>query len=229
MTSLGGQGACPMNVSERLTQENTILREIRLTLSTFRSVSPGGGTRRKGAVYASSPITSGLMLFNLMIELGIKSPDELKSAHPLRFKTDVLDKNLANGEIFGRSLQNKGFAIVIVPSQFFAKGWAQEHYMSLWRQVIIRHARTVALNTNWQWSTGCVEEFLIGLQNRKRIVYQTGEVVDEPRKAADLILNSMREIDSWGFESKPLYDLWRQIVLTIDGLEDKGHSSHASA
>src|SRR5207249_1208085 len=139
------------------------------TLSTFRSVSPAEGeAHRRGAVYASSPITSGLRFFNFMKDLDVKSAQDLKS-HPL-FKKRVMNPNLTDGENFGTKLRTDGYPLVIVPGAVFAKGWAQEHYMSLWRQVIVRFASKIAFNANWHWSTGCVEEFLIAVENGKHIL-----------------------------------------------------------
>ena len=87
-----------MSASERLAQEDAILREIRVTLSTFRTM--GIATpRRKGAVYASSPITSGFRLYNEMKRLGITSVEEGKKAYT--FQDSVMRPNLRDGVEFG--------------------------------------------------------------------------------------------------------------------------------
>lgn len=213
-----------MSVSERLAQEDHILRGIRMTLSTFRSVSPEGGARRRGAVYASSPITSGLRLYKLMMEMGIKSIEVARSHSA--FKTKVMGPNLADGERFGEALRGKdhGYPLVIVPGFFFAKGWAQEHYMSLWRQVIERYASKVAFNRGWEWSVGCVEEFSIAIESGKSLLDEDGNIHVHPRDfraSADLVRRAIDKVDEWGLDPKPLYDKWRQIDLFLDTVRTK--------
>lgn len=202
-----------MSVSDRLAQEDVILREIRSTLSTYRTL--GLATpRRKGAVYASSPITSGFRLCDCAKGLGM-TPEALRRDCPEEFQTSVMQPNLRDGTRFGERLRKDGWPLVIVPGEFFARGWAQEHYMSLWRQVIVRFARSVAFNAQWQWSSGCVEEFLIAVQSRKRLLSCNGQSYPA-QQGADLIRRTVDEIDHWGFDPKPLYDLWRQIQLTLE-------------
>jgi len=206
----------PTSVSERLAQEDTILREIRSTLSTYRTM--GLATpRRKGAVYASSPITSGIRLYAWSQRSG-GSPEDLRRAHPDEFRIHVMQPNLDDGTAFGEHVRKLGWPLVIVPGEFFAKGWAQDHYMSLWRQVIVRYARSVAFNRNWQWSTGCAEEFLIAIQSNKRIMGWNGRPL-AACDGANLIRWAVNNIDRQGLDPKPLYDLWRQIDLTLEAMK----------
>lgn len=205
-----------MSASERLAQEDAILREIRMTLSTFRTMGIAA-PRRKGAVYASSPITSGHLLYGRMVDLGFSDAAQYRQEAPKDFQEFVFRINLRAGAHFGESLRSRGWPLVIVPGEFFAKGWAQEHYMSLWRQVIVRYARTVAFNHHWQWSTGCVEEFLIAVQSGKRLVDATGKPCTA-RGGADLIRTTVDQIDKMGFDAKPQYELWRQLTLTLEAL-----------
>lgn len=203
------------SVSERLAQEDQILREIRLTLTAYKSTMGAVAPRRKGAVYASSPITSGLRLYQEMKRLGIRNSDEFRSSP--EFRSFVMEPNLKAGADFGERLRKKGWHLVIVPGEFFAKGWAQEHYMSLWRQVIVRFARTVAMNTGWMWSLGSAEEFLIGLQSGKRIVDANGNELPS-LYGAKLVREAIDTLDARGFDPKPLYELWRQIDLTREAI-----------
>jgi len=173
-----------MSVNERLLQEDHILQEIRMTLSTYRTV--GIGTpRRKGAVYASSPITSGLRCYEEMRQSGIKSYQTFREQKRRAFMERVMQPNLQVGARFGERLRRHGWPLVIVPGEFFAKNWAQEHYMSLWRQVIVRFARTVSFNIGWQWSVGCAEEFLIAVQSGKRMLDSAARPLD-PQVGADV-------------------------------------------
>lgn len=204
-----------MSISDRLAQEENILREIRLTLSALTTVT--NEPHRRGALYASAPVTSGERLYELMKELKLASPDDVKRLHREIFAERIMRPNIADGVQFANDLRKKGFRLVIAPGAFFAKGWAQEHYMSLWRQVIERYVRTVAFAPGWQWSNGCVEELLIAIQNEKRI-FLGHEPVRRVEDAADMVKKAIDEIDLWGFDPKPIYDIWRQIALTLEAM-----------
>jgi hypothetical protein len=206
-----------MSVSDRLAQEDHILREIRATLSGVKAVTTTNN--RNGTVYASAPITSGLRLYQQAKTQGFAVAGELRLALPEIFHQQVFLPNLKQGEMFGASLRKLHWRQVIVPGLFFAKGWTQEHYMSLWRQVIVRHARAVALCQNWEWSLGCSEEFLIALQHQKRLLDGTGKTM-RWTEGLGLIRKAMDKIDGLGFEIKPHYDLWRQATLTLEAIKN---------
>lgn len=208
-----------MSTSDRLAQEDRILHEIRLALSAVSTLSSPTPSRRRGTIYASAPITSGLILYSEMQRHGFVSSAEFRRAMPDVFKKEVLKKNLALGQHFGEYLASIGWVSVIVPGKFFANGWTQEHYMSLWRQVITRHARIVALGPDWAWSLGCTEEFTIAAQQRKKILNQHGQPLRH-QECLDLIRKTMDRIDEMGFDIKPHYELWRLGTLTVEAFQD---------
>ena len=54
--------------------------------------------------------------------------------------------------------------------EVFVKGWTHEHFMPLWRQVIVRFASSIAFDRQEAgYTTGGVEELLIGIQHGKRL------------------------------------------------------------
>ncbi|HTP56791.1 MAG TPA: hypothetical protein VMJ72_00740, partial [Candidatus Paceibacterota bacterium] len=69
-----------------------------------------------------------------------------------------------------------------------------------------------------QWSTGCAEEFLIAIQSRKRTMDHVGRPLDF-HFGACLIRRAIDGIDHDGLDPKPLYDLWRQIDLTLEAMK----------
>ncbi|MCC6404902.1 MAG: hypothetical protein IT405_00760 [Candidatus Yanofskybacteria bacterium] len=208
-----------MSASERLAQEDRILREIRLSLSTFRTMRQDK-PHRKGVVYASAPITSGFRLYEEARAHGFIDAGEFRRAMNPLFRERVFLPNLAEGIRFGGELRELGWRQVIVPGQFFAEGWTQEHYMSLWRQVIVRHTRTVAFADDWAWSLGCSEEFIIALQHEKQALTQNGKLL--PWKAGlDAMRPAMDAIDGYGFDVKKHYELWRQATLTLEALQEE--------
>lgn len=203
------------SASERLAQEDKILREIRLSLATFRAVDPAAVPRRKGVAYASAPVTSGNRLYNAAYRNGFVDVSEFRRAMPELFQKEVFLPNLHAGRVFGTTLLRNGWAQVIVPHQFFAEGWTQEHYMSLWRQVIVRHTRTVAFADDWEWSLGCTEEFVIAIQYRKKILLANGSSM-LPEVGLERIRTAMDNLNVFGFDIKPHYELWRLATLTLE-------------
>jgi len=209
-----------MGVSERLAKEDQILREIRLALNAFSAVGCND-KRRKGAVYASQAITTGPRLYNVMKKMGFGSAEEFRTTDPTSYRALVMEPNLADGRRFADFLEENGWALVINPGRFFAKDWMQEHFMSLWRQVIVRYARTVAFSTGCWWSSGGAEELLVGIQHKKRLLDADLNPLD-PYVAAERVRNAIDEIDEMGFSVKPLYELWRKIILTLEASEMNG-------
>jgi hypothetical protein len=49
-------------------------------------------------------------------------------------------------------------------------GWTQEDYYLLWGRVIERYASTVVFLDDWQYSNGCVYEFLVAQRCNARSV-----------------------------------------------------------
>lgn len=218
-----------MTGSERLSQEDAILRQIRLTISTFRTMDPQGPgsdvvRHRKGVMYASYPITSGKRLYLAMLKLGFKTADEFRRQAPERFRRLVLQPNIKEGHRFGNWLRDKGWPLTIVPSSLYARDWNQEHYMSLWRQVIIIFSRTVGLDEEeFPFSMGSAEEFVIGLQHRKRLVLRRRVVrgapelvLVDPSTCLLAIRRATDQIDAWGFDPMPMYNIWRLGELTLE-------------
>ena len=166
-------------------------------------------------------------MYDTMRQLGFRDSEEFKRHEPQKFNELVMKPNITDGERFGQSLRDRGYHLVIVPGQFFAKGWTQEHYMSLWRRVIIQFSKRTAFNQDWFWSNGCAEEFLITIQYpKKQIILPDGTTkMQNPFEYAELIRRAIDAIDALGFDPKPLYNIWRQIILTLEILPKHGQIS----
>ncbi len=203
-----------MGNSERLRQEKAILEQIRTSLSLAGAFLDLNTQRYlenplHQVVYTSSPTTTGLRFYEALKN----NPDKPLS----EIKRDVMRENIESGMKLGEELSQAGFAHVIVPGKFFAEGWTQEHYMSLWEQVINRFATIICFNDGWQYSTGCVEEFLIGLQKEKDMTDRTLSALD-PRLELQKIGQAIEHIDEMGLEPSKLYDVYRRAVLYVESL-----------
>lgn len=209
-----------METSERLAQEDDILRQIRLAISTYRTVD-SNLPRRRGAMYASYSITSGRRLYMTMRRLGFAKAEDFRRQEPDKFRRLVLQRNLRRGHLFGEFLRTCGWPLTIVPGALYAKGWNQEHYMSLWRRVIIVYAKHAAFDPEeFPFSNGSAEEYLVGLQNNKRLFFRKGDriVPVQPQEGIELVRRAIDQLDAWGFDPLPLYQFWRQMQLTFDAM-----------
>ena len=50
-------------------------------------------------------------------------------------------------------------SIVIEPASLSVRGWSQDDYLSLWTELIERHAGEVRFLPGWEFSNGCAREF----------------------------------------------------------------------
>ncbi len=203
-----------MGTSERLKQESAILEQIRTSLSLAGAILDKDAQSYlenplQKIVYTSSPTSTGLRLYQAMSENPGTPLEEVKK--------QVMKANIEDGIQLGEELSQRGFINIIVPGKFFAEGWTQEHYMSLWEQVINRFAQVICFNDGWQYSTGCVEEFLIGLQKGKEMIGRDLRSIN-PHEEIRNIRASIDYIDELGLEPGRLYDIYRRTALYVDSL-----------
>ncbi|MEK6857924.1 MAG: hypothetical protein AABX39_05035, partial [Nanoarchaeota archaeon] len=79
--------------------------------------------------------------------------------------------------------------------------------------VINTFANDVRLNEDWQYSNGCVEEFLIGLQSGKNIYEGTSDKPLEPSDGIKKVRESISQIKSLDVEPTKLYEIYRRLNL----------------
>ncbi|MBX4189908.1 hypothetical protein KW791_01240 [Candidatus Parcubacteria bacterium] len=207
-----------MTLTERLIQEGHILSAIKAALSMGGSVferRPRVSTPGPNSVYyASSPITTGKRMFDVMKQHNVQTVEALKEIDPNIVKNVIMDPNIRDGQVFSQELR-KTRHLVICPGDFFAKGWAQQHYMAFWEQIIVRYVDVIVFNDLWQYSNGCVEEFFIGLQHSRGLYTRELEPIDV-RACISKIKDAVNEIDGQGYDANKLYDLHRRIDLFND-------------
>jgi hypothetical protein len=172
--------------------DGVIHDQISSAISVFETVIDDHVLNALGikTIYASAPITTGFLLYQMLESRNVKSMEELLTIdNDMRKK--IMDANIRDGFEFGEELRSKRYPIVIAPGKFFAKGWTQEHYMALWEPTIKRLVRVICFNNKFHYSDGCVEELLIGLQYQKELHIRDGfkmlNLREETHKIADAI------------------------------------------
>ncbi len=202
-----------MTLGERLIHEDRIVQEIKAIISFGRAVFEPtkvfSEPMPEAVFYASSPVTTGRRLFEAMV-----ANPPVDDAAKARLSSEVMKANIADGGAFSHWLRAQGYKMVVVPGDFFAKGWAQQHYMAFWEQVIVRYADIICFNTDWQLSNGCVEEYFIGLQYKKSMMTREPFAVMPPKAdVSKQIRAAIDELDRLGGDPNKIYDLYRRIEL----------------
>jgi hypothetical protein len=199
----------------RLQQEEFILTAIKASITALGTSLPQRHTKK--IVYASSPITTGLRMYSIFHKHHVTSEIQLNSIDPLLFKRDIVQANSAAGITFAESIRRLGHPYVIAPGVFFAQGWEQKHYISLWEKVIRTYADVICFNTDWQFSTGCVQEFLIGLQSGKELRNRQAFKLIEPQEELKKIKAAVNTIEKSGYSEMALalFEHYRSIELFL--------------
>lgn len=202
--------------------EDHIIEEIEANLTAVASVL-GWGTHPEKSVkpytaYASSAITTGNRMYSLFKEYLVANVSDLNKINPELFKSSILRANLDAGEEFGAIVrQSDRYDTVIVPATFFAKGWAQEHYMAFWEEVIKRFADAINFNDGWEYSNGCVDELRIGLENGKDLFEGLSVVQMNPKAGLEKVRRAIEEVSNIGADVKSLYNSYRRAHLIVFG------------
>lgn len=207
--------------------EELLTEQIRSAIDCYASTM-GWKKHRKDAriAYASSPITSGPRMYQLMERLGVTSRDRIPQNV---FQTEVVIPNIDAGEEFAQQIRDtKQYATVISPATFFAKRWKQEHYMTLWRVVIENFPTAVHYSNStsewtqlpaWAYSDGCAEEYDIGLASGKQL-FEGVELTELPRtKALADIKAALGHIEKLGVDNSKLMNIHR--ILDVKNYTQK--------
>lgn len=102
---------------------------------------------RTRVIYLSGPITTGRRKIDSIRRGDGVSADEI---------TGQNCKILI--EAANRLREERG-DVVVEPASLQIPGWSQQEYLTLWKELIKRHARLVIFMPDWEYSVGCVTEY----------------------------------------------------------------------
>src|SRR5690349_11114702 len=115
-------------------------------------------------VYASSELSSGRRAQRLQREHGASDSATLRDRlGSERYNNLLWSPNVASALAFAHDLRKKlGTAhFIISPAPFTAPGWTQAAYLAFWEKVIRTRVKAVYFNEGWEYSNGCVYEFVV--------------------------------------------------------------------
>lgn len=141
-------------------QNRKVIDEINMSMSAFDCVFADDA-----AIYCSSELTTGKQLYEALQKHEVRSREELQeklgAEEFKRVKTELFDSNVARGVQFAEKLRERGLINVVTPGPYYAREFAQEHYLYLWEVFIIKKACEVRFNYDWQYSNGCTLEYAV--------------------------------------------------------------------
>ena len=120
----------------------------------------------KNTTYISAPITTGHRFMMWYKERGFKLDPESLEYETEHFREVIQpNKEDVKNKINDLRRQNDtGSPVLIDPTVFNWPEWTQDDYRYFWGKVIERYVKTVIFMDGWQYSSGCVFEFLTAVQ-----------------------------------------------------------------
>ena len=170
----------------------TYAAELGIAFSALDCVLNG-----RKAVYASSPLTTGNRALALMRAHGVTDTSDLR-AHlgEAEYRDLLWNPNVSEAVAFAERIRvGSRHELVITPAPFMAPGWNQDEYLAFWERLIRTRVELVYFNDGWQYSSGCVFEFAVALDEGVPTLDSAGNSMapDEGRRLAEVALKELEE------------------------------------
>lgn len=164
---------------------------------------------RNSVVYASVPLTSGQRLLRLTMKSARSAgPDSLDRQ---QIRRSVFEPNKRHARAFVGRLREIYGNRVVDPSRLpVIAGWTQTHYNHLWEQVIKQYCHTLCFSDGWQYSNGCVLEYVVARGMQKSTVDARGDLIDSDRAIA-LIEAAAAEMNAAGIDTGAMSHALKQL------------------
>ena len=178
----------------------TFAEELASALSAMDCVLNG-----EKAIYASSELTTGRRLYELMREAGVRDRRELhRKLGEAEWKRRLWDPNLAEALELARNVRPRsGGGLVLTPGPYAASGWSQPEYLTLWETVVRTRIGRVVFGRDWQYSNGCAFEFAVAMDAGLPVFDEDGTPISLEQGRA-LIAAAAAEIEADGFDATEL-------------------------
>lgn len=130
------------------------------------------------ATYVSGPITTGRRYVEWRRAGGasLQAGSERYRQEHLR---NVISPNRGALQSVVRRLRAERDGIIIDPTALEdVPGWEQDNYNSFWIGVIHRYVHTIVFVDGWEYSVGCVHEFVAALESGSALLTENLEPLD---------------------------------------------------
>ncbi|MDD2466188.1 MAG: DUF4406 domain-containing protein [Desulfobulbus sp.] len=160
------------------------------------------------SIYLSTPMTNGPRLVQWMLKAGIVAPVPKEFLN--LFREEVFIPNCMDGNIIAEKIRSTSGEIVIDPTRFDAEGWTQEEYLTLWCKVIELHCKEVCFNTGWEYSNGCVREYVTAIQSGIPVNDCSRKPIDA-KKAIKMVARAIFDLEKVRLSTDKLREHVQQI------------------
>ena len=154
--------------------------------------------------YISSPISEGGLLYRYLAEKGLAFDEGIK--HQPDFIEKVIKPNKEKAQLLGEQRKAQG-KTVIVPAIFYRSGWSERDYLDLEIPLMEAKATRVFFLEGWEYSGGCIEEYLFAQQKKIPCFEEQGEILVH-EKAKELLEKSMQDLTQRGIGHDKLKELY---------------------
>lgn len=159
----------------------TYAEEVRVALSAIDAVLHG-----EKAVYASSELTTGRRLYDLLAEHGVANRDELRLAMGEEiFLREVWEPYVREAMVMAEVLRQRlRGPVVLSPAPFEAPGWSQAEYLAFWETLIRSRFSAVYFSPDWEYSNGCTFEMAVAIDVGLATFEDSGDPISLERARA---------------------------------------------
>jgi len=171
------------------------------------------------AVYASSELTSGYRLFELLRAHRVADAAQLRTRlGDKAYRRLLWEPNVSAARDFARELRRQlsarltatqsasadansgafpGTVVVVEPAPFTAPSWDQPRYLAFWETLIRTRFKAVYFNQHWQYSNGCTFELAVAVDAGLPTFDASGVPLDLER-GVELVGAAVRDVEATG-------------------------------
>ncbi len=177
------------------------------------------------AIYISVPITTGKRFLEWRRGPGARlapSDEHYSKEH----ETHVIEPNQAYVRPLIQSVRNHlrregREGVVIDPTTLQVSSWTQADYHNFWTTVIARRVSTVVFMNGWEYSSGCVKEFLAAVRAGAELLQEDLRPLDLI-EGERLVRNAISALDDEIIPKAPLEEALREIHDASDSASHRG-------
>lgn len=163
-------------------------------------------------IYFSAPITGGKRLYAAAEQHGLRKTQDL----PKEVLRACIDENLQKYMGLGEAVKSKARPGILPGMIGSSDIWSQRDYLDLSKEIIRTKATFLVFQDGWEYSNGCVEEYLMSLYLKKPAKDQRRRSLSG-NKALKLVAAAVDEIHKASIECPKLDFLSEQLIRAIKG------------
>ncbi|MEK6853347.1 MAG: cytidylate kinase family protein [Nanoarchaeota archaeon] len=164
----------------------------------------------KKFIYFSAPITGGKGLYAAAEQHRLGKTQDL----PKEIFRGCIDENLQRYAKLGKAVKSRAQPSIL-PGMFgSSEAWSQRDYLDLSKEIIKTKATSLVFQDGWEYSNGCLEEYLLSMHLKKPALDQRRRPL-RGNKALKLVAAAVDGIHKASIECPKLDFLSEQLIRAI--------------